>query len=136
VSDDDLGEFSLGAVLALHLGETEGPRAAVGWRGDRYRIWENATGRFAIAYRVILTDTQVATILADHLKASVERRHPELHGKASARPGGLVTWSDDGRAFAVERRGTSVLLLEEFPITALDRAREAVWRTRSAGATR
>lgn len=136
VSDDDLGEFSLGAVLALHLGESEGPRAAVGWRGDRYRIWESATGRFAIAYRVIVTDAQVATALADHLKASLERRHPELHGRASARPGGLVTWSDDGRAFAVERRGTSVVLLEEFPATALDRAREAVWRARSASATR
>jgi hypothetical protein len=42
VSDDDLGEFSLGAVLALHLGDIEGPRAALGWRGDRYRIWEDA----------------------------------------------------------------------------------------------
>jgi len=44
VSEDDLGEFSLGAVLALHLGDTEGLRAALGWRGDRYRIWEDAAG--------------------------------------------------------------------------------------------
>jgi hypothetical protein len=136
VSEDDLGEFSLGAVLALHLGDTEGPRAAVGWRGDRYRIWEDTTGRFTIAYRVIMTDAHVATALADHLKASVERRHPELVGKASARAGGLVTWSDDGRASAVERRGASVVLLEQFPAQALERAREAVWRTRPASATR
>jgi hypothetical protein len=136
VSEDDLGEFSLGAVLTLHLGDAEGPRAAVGWRGDRYRIWEDTTGRFTIAYRVIMTDAQVATTLADHLKASVERRHPALAGKASARTGGLVTWSDDGRAFAVERRGASVVLLEQFPVLALDRAREAVWRARPAGATR
>ena len=135
VSEDDLGEFSLGAVLAFHLGDTEGPRVAVGWRGDRYRIWEDTAGRFTIAYRVIMTNTQVATTLADHLKAAVERRHPELAGKAAVRAGGLVTWSEDGSGFAVERRGPSVVLLEQFPVHALDRAREAVWRARPAGAT-
>jgi len=136
VSEDDLGEFSLGAVLAFHLGDIEGPRAAAGWRGDRYRIWEDTTGRFTIAYRVIMTDAQVAATLADQLKASVEQRHPELAGKASVRAGGLVTWSEDGSGFVVERRGASVVLLEQFPVVALDRAREAVWRTRPAGATR
>lgn len=135
VSDDDLGEFSLGAVLALHLGDTEGPRAAVGWRGDRYRIWEDGDGRFTIAYRVIVADQQTAARLADQLKASVERRHPGLAGKGSTR-GGLVTWSEDGRAFAVEHKGTSVALLERFPPQALDRARDALWRVRPVAATR
>ena len=136
VSDDDLGEFSLGAVLALHLGDTEGPRAAAGWRGDRYRIWEDAAGRFIIAYRVIVASPQMAAALADQLRASVERRHPELAGKVSGRTGGLVTWAEAGRAFAVERRGASVVLLEQFPLQALDRARDAVWRARPAGAPR
>jgi hypothetical protein len=136
VSDDDLGEFSLGAVLALHLGDTEGPRAATGWRGDRYRIWEDAAGRFTIAYHVIVASPQMAAALADQLRASVERRHPELAGKASGRTGGLVTWAEGGRAFAVERRGASVVLLEQFPLQALDRARDAVWRARPAGAPR
>ena len=130
VSDDDLGEFSLGAVLALHLGDTEGPRAALGWRGDRYRIWEDAAGRFTIAYRVIVAEQQMAAALASQLRASVERRHPALTGRASVRAGGLVTWSEDGRSFAIERRGTSVVLLEQFPTQALDRARDAMWRAR------
>jgi hypothetical protein len=136
VSDDDLGEFSLGAVLALHLGDTDGPRAAAGWRGDRYRIWEDAAGRFIIAYRVVVASPQMAAALADQLRASVERRHPELAGKVSGRTGGLVTWAEGGRAFAVERRGASVVLLEQFPLQALDRARDAVWRARPAGAPR
>lgn len=136
VSEDDLGEFSLGAVLALHLGDTEGLRAAEGWRGDRYRIWEDAGGRFTIAYRVIVADASAASRLADQLKASVERRHPELVGKASVHPHGLVTWSEDGRGFVVERRGTSVVLLEQIPAASLERARDAVWRARPAGTTR
>jgi hypothetical protein len=135
VADDDLGEFGLGAVLALHLGDAEGRRAAAGWRGDRYRIWEDDGGRFVIAYRVVAADAPGALTLAGHLQASVETRHPQLAGKAAVR-GGLVAWADGGRVFAVERRGTSVVLLERFPAQALDRARDAVWRARPVGAPR
>ena len=123
-------------VQTCALPISEGARAAVGWRGDRYRIWEDAAGRFTIAYRVIVADQQMAAALADQLKASVERRHPELAGKASGRAGGLVTWSEGGRAFAVERRGTSIVLLEQLPAQALDRARDALWRARPTSATR
>jgi len=136
VSDDDLGEFALGAVLALHLGDADGLRAAVGWRGDRYRIWEDAAGRFVIAYRVLTADGQIAAALAADLQASVEKRHPALAGKAAGPPGGLVTWVDAGWVFAVERRGTSIVLLENLPAQALDRARDAIWRARPAGASR
>jgi hypothetical protein len=136
VAADDLGEFALGAVLSLHLGDAEGRRAAAGWCGDRYRIWEDEGGRFVIAYRVMVADAVVAQALAGHLQASVEKRHPDLAGKAAARGGGLVTWTDGGRGFAVERRGTSVVLLEQVPAQALDRARDTIWRARPVGASR
>lgn len=136
VSDDDLGEFALGAVLALHLGDAEGLRAAVGWRGDRYRVWEDEAGRFVIAYCVVTADGQVAAALAADLQASVEKRHPALAGKAALRPDGLVTWVAAGRVFAVERRAASIVLLENVPAQALDRARDAVWRARPAAASR
>ncbi len=136
VTDDDLGEFALGAVLALHLGDDEGRRAAAGWRGDRYRIWEDDGGRFVIVYRVVVADAQVAAALAGHLQDSMEKRHPELAGRAAARGAGLLTWIDGGRIFAVERRGTSVVLLEQVPAQALDRARDAVWRTRPVAPSR
>jgi len=85
---------------------------------------------------VTVADAAAGDRLADQLKASVERRHPGLAGKAAVRPHGLVVWSEDGRGFAVERRGTNIILLEQVPTTVLDRAREALWRARPAGATR
>jgi len=136
VSDDDLGEFALGAVLALHLGEVDGRRAAAGWRGDRYRIWEDDGGRFVIAYRVVTADPQTAAALATNLQASIATRHPELAGKAVARGGGLVTWVDGGRVFAVESYGTSIVLFEQVPAQVFDHARDTVWRARPVGASR
>lgn len=136
VSDDDLGEFALGAVLALHLGEADGRRAALGWRGDRYRIWEDQADQFVIAYRVVTVDAETAAALAANLRASVEWRHPELAGKAADRGRGLVTWAHGGRSYGVEARGSSVILLERLPAQAFDRARDAVWRAQPEGASR
>jgi len=89
-----------------------------------------------IAYRVVMADAQTAATLATNLQASIEKRHPELAGKAAVLGGGLVTWVDGGRIFAVEARGTSVVLLEQVPARAFDRARDTVWRARPVGASR
>src|SRR5262249_55903363 len=86
ISEDDLGEFSLGAVLALHLGDTEGPHAAQGWRGDRYRIWEDTAGRFTIAYRVVVADAAAAGRPARQPPAPGGRRHPPRPGEGPLPP--------------------------------------------------
>jgi len=45
-----------------------------------------------------------------------------------------VTWRDDGRAFAVDKRGAEVLVLERMPAGVADRVRETIWRSRSGAA--
>ena len=133
VADDELGEFGLGAVLGLHLGEEAGPRAAAGWRGDRYRIWEDDQGRFVMAYVVALETDRLANTLARHLTGVVENRHPSLARKGV--PGaGIVTWQEGGHAHVVEKRGAEVLLLERVPSPVADQLREAIWRSRLAPA--
>src|SRR2546428_600710 len=84
VSEDEVGEFGLGAVIALHLGEIEGRRAAVGWRGDRFQVWEDAAGHFLIACLVVMRDEQMAATLSGHLRDFVARRHPGLAAKMRA----------------------------------------------------
>jgi hypothetical protein len=125
VTDDDLGEFALGAVLALHLGDDEGRRAAAGWRGDRYRIWEDDGGRFVIVYRVVVADAQVAAALAGHLQDSMEKRHPG--GRQGRGPGaGLLA----GR----RRRPSRWVRDERRPseqVPAQPRPRGTPWRART-----
>jgi hypothetical protein len=83
-----------------------------------------------------MADGQVATALAARLQASVEKRRPALAGKAEVGPGGIVTWVDAERISAVERRGTSIVLLDNVPAQALGRARDAVWRARAVSPSR
>lgn len=136
VSDDEMGQFALGAVAGLHLGEVEGRRAAVGWRGDRYQVWEDRAGRFLIAYLAVMRDDQVAATLAGHLRHVVTSRHPGLAGKMRGGAGALTAWSDGAVASLVEQRGSQVLLLEQIPAGAMERVRETIWRSRVAGSRR
>jgi hypothetical protein len=133
VTEDEMGEFGLGAVLGLALGEAEGRRAALGWRGDRYRIWEDGQGRFTIVYILVLESERVAESVGRSIATVVERRHPSVAGRGVREPAGnIVIWQDGPRTFLVERRGPEVLLLEMVPAGTTDRLRDAVWRARGA----
>jgi hypothetical protein len=129
VTEDELGELALGAVLGLHLGAEAGRRAAVGWRGDRYRVWEPEPGRFALAYVLVVDGEERARAVAAALAGVVEKRHAATAGRART-AGGLVTWADGASAWAVEHRGAEVLLMDAVPAAALDRARDALWASR------
>ena len=130
VNEDELGEFALGAVVGTYLGEQAGPPGASGWRGDRYRIWEDADGRFVIAYLLAMDSERAANAFAATYGKVIEKRHPPLAGKEVVGPAALTTWKDGGRTFVVERRGTEVLIMEQMASGAADGVREAIWRSR------
>ena len=127
VIEDEMGEFGFGGFLGLHLGEAEGRRVAAAWRGDRYRLWEDDQGRFAVAAVFALDGEAAAEELARALPAIVERRHPAARRFSI---GAVAGWRDGGRALAVERRGSIVLLIEQVPEASADALREAIWRAR------
>jgi uncharacterized protein DUF955 len=136
VTEDELGEFALGAVLGLHLGEESGRAAAAGWRGDRYRVWEHSDGRLMIVYLLAMENERLANTFALTYAKVLEKRQLATTGKGlPAQTGTLVAWRDGDRAFAVESRGAEVLILEQVPAKIADGLREAIWRTRSGART-
>jgi hypothetical protein len=133
VAEDELGEFALGAVLGLAMGEQAGRAAARGWRGDHYRIWQDPDGRLVIAYLVAMESERAAGALGQAYARAIEKRHAALSGRGTPGPAtGLVTWREGDRAFAVDQRGAEVLIIEQMPSAAADGAREAIWRSRSS----
>jgi hypothetical protein len=136
VTEDELGEFALGAVLGLHLGEEAGRGAAAGWRGDRYRVWEDTDGRLMIVYLLAMENERLASAFALTYAKVLEKRHPAVTGKGLAgQTGALVSWRAGARAFAAESRGAEVLILEQVPAKNADGVREAIWRARSGART-
>lgn len=133
VAEDELGEFGLGSVVGQHLGEAAGRAAVAGWRGDHFSVWEDNAGRFIIVYLVAMESDRVANTFALTYTTVLEKRHPVLTRKGvPGKVGAIVTWRDGDRAFAVEKVGAEVLILERVPAATADRVRDAVWRARAA----
>jgi hypothetical protein len=131
VMTDELGEFGLGAMLGLQLGEPAGLAAAAGWRGDQYRVWEDASGRLSLIYLVAMESEARARSLAAAYTTALEKRRTELVGKrVSDATGPRSTWRDGERISLVEVRGPELLAIEQMPSARADAAREAIWRSR------
>ena len=117
-------------VLAGHLGEAVARRLATGWRGDRYQVWEAASG-LLLVYRVTWETEPIAEAFAQAYAGLLEKKYPALAGKAAKSPGPVWAWQDGPHRFLVERRGLDVIVLERAPATALERIRQALWPSRS-----
>ncbi len=127
VTEDELGEWSLGEVLGTFLDQTASRRLATGWRGDRYQIWADDRGRLALIYRVRWEAEEPAEALALAYAGLLEKKHPTFAAKGVKGPGSLRSWQDGPQAFLVERRGPEVLVLERVPAAAAAPIRQALW---------
>jgi hypothetical protein len=123
--EDEAGEFGLTGILAEFLGEDA---SAAGWRGDRYALWEDGRGTTVLAALSVWDAEPAAIAFADAYRRLLSRKHG-LAAAAVSTPA-LTTWQSEASAFAVERRGREVLLLERVPAPALDAVRQAVWQSR------
>ncbi len=122
VIEDELGEFGLGAALRRYQSEA----AATGWRGDRYALWDVAAGS-SVLMSVTAWDTpddagDFARTYAGIMSAK--------HGLPPAPSGPVSAWTAGTRAFLIEGRGRTVLVVEGAPSTSIDALRAAVWARR------
>ena len=123
--EDEMGEWTLGEVLAGHMGEAAARRLAEGWRGDRYQVWE-ASPALLLVYRVAWETEAIAEAFAQAYAGLLEKKYPALAGKPSRNAASVWAWRDGPQGFLVERRGVEVLVLERVPSTAVEPIRRAV----------
>jgi hypothetical protein len=119
VTEDELGQFGLGEVLARFGGDADLARA---WRGDRYAVWDTADGLVLLALTV-WTDEEAASAFA----RAYARALAGKHGLAPPTGRDPATWAAGTRGFAVDPRGRRVLLIEGAPAGRLDALRGAAW---------
>jgi hypothetical protein len=121
VLEDQLGEIGLGEVLRRFLGDSAD---AAGWRGDRYGLWDLATGPPLLLAVVVWDTEELATAFArDYARVLTKKRGA---APATAEPA-LQTWPGGSVTTALERRHRSVLLIEGAPTSLVDALRAAVW---------
>ncbi len=131
VLEDDAGELAVRGMLEGFLAEDVARRAAEGWGGDRYHVYERAEdGRRALVFLTAWDSEADAGEFATAYAELIPKKYPSA--RAGAGGEGLRQWARGGEALAVEQRESDVLVVEGVPRAVADRVRHWVWRLRAA----
>jgi len=125
-----VGEMQLGVMLRAHGGKT----AAAGWDGDRYAVFENADGRLGLVW---LSTWDSETDAREFQRGYVRFQTTKL-GKDAPTPdefSDVMRRSLKDAAFAVERRGSDVAVVEGFSADRTDTLLDAAFRARKSEMT-
>ena len=121
VGQNVVGEFQ----TAILLRKVDGRKAAAGWDGDRFAVFEGAEGELGLVW-VSTWDSEddaqeFAESYARFQTAKVGDDAPELGDEIPE----TLRRDRDGASFVVDRRGADVVIVEGFPAEATDRLLEA-----------
>lgn len=124
------GEFGYFLILSEFIAKPDARRAAAGWGGDQFALYEDASGQLLLAH---LSQWDTAADAAEFLRAYTART---LKRYSSAKP--LATKTEDERHFqtddgqvVIQLRDKAVLVIEGLPATSQVKAetlRLALWR--------
>jgi hypothetical protein len=109
------GEFGYQLILAEYISKPEARKAAAGWGGDQYALYERASdGRLMIAQRSDWDTPADATEFVQAYALRTRKRYPEAKLRAAMPEGQTALTTADGETF-IEQRGKSVLIIEALP---------------------
>jgi hypothetical protein len=110
-------------VLRALLGDGA---AAVGWRGDRYALWDVPVGSPVLLSLTAWDGVERASEFA----RAYARVLVAKHGLAPRADGPVLAWAAGTETSLIEGRGRLVLILEGAPDARVDAIRAAVWTNR------
>lgn len=124
------GEFGYFLILSEFIAKPDARRAAAGWGGDQFALYEERSGQLLLAHR---SQWDTVADAAEFLRAYTART---LKRYPSAKP--LATKTEDERHFqtadgqiVMQLRDQAVLVIEGLPATSQVKAetlRQALWR--------
>jgi hypothetical protein len=139
LATDTFGELRLRALLEEPVGRLRAARAARGWGGDRYEVFERA-GRVLLAWRLTFDTPEDAVELHSAWRAALHARYPgRLARRAGVlvpdgwtllrvEPGGEGVPTTEVEYIAMRRVGARVLILEGLDPRSWWADAEVVWR--------
>ena len=127
IDSDVNGEWSYYLILDLFLNSpAESKRAAAGWAGDRYEIYEDPRRGQVLLAHVSAWDTENdAREFFDAYVKRTAKRYPGatlLPGNQSPAPNTFLSWQTSAGKVVIELRGPRVLVIEGIPEGADEKA--------------
>lgn len=137
VGQNVVGEMQLSILLG---GKASGRKAAAGWDGDRFAVFERADGALGLVWRTTWdSENDAQEFATSYAKFQTSKLEPGAIEPEEVPE--VLTRERDGATYAIERRGSDVVVVEGFSkdvterLTASAFAAEAVERA-PVGASR
>lgn len=141
IDSDINGEWTYYLILDQFLtAPAESKRAAAGWGGDRYALYEGPKGQVFLAQLAVWdTETDAREFFDAYIKRT-ELRYPDAKrldpsdlklapGKTASESGKIYSWSTSEGSVVIELRGLRVMILEGVPEgVEVEALRELSWR--------
>jgi hypothetical protein len=109
---DTNGEFGYLIILAEYLDKETAKRAAEGWDGDQFALYENPkTGNLLLVHLSTWDTEQEAEEFAEAYRNRTERRYKEATPISNQKPGAQLWQTEEGLVY-LERHRADVLILE------------------------
>ncbi|HEY0005924.1 MAG TPA: hypothetical protein VGB17_14175 [Pyrinomonadaceae bacterium] len=112
------GEWSYYLILEEFLrSDAESSRAAAGWAGDRYAVYEGPHGSVFITQRTNWDTPKDAQEFLDAYAKRTTRRYTGATQTENSNEGQLarLSWTTNEGSVLIERRGTSIVIAEGVP---------------------
>jgi hypothetical protein len=126
------GEFGYFLILSEFIGKKEARKAADGWGGDQYALYENAGKRELMVAHLSVWDAakDAEEFFHAYAKRTV-KRYPQLKERKDGPENERDFQTPDGKTF-MKMRDRSVLVIEGLPVEAnakLNKLVDALWKT-------
>jgi hypothetical protein len=112
VLEETLGEFVVGLYLNDVLPEERSWRAAEGWDGDTFVVWERENGRRVLVWRTVWDSSADAVEFENSLGTLIAQRHFPVQPFSPPRGLNGRWWKTTAGTFHVCRTARYVLLLQ------------------------
>ncbi|GBC82538.1 hypothetical protein HRbin10_01665 [bacterium HR10] len=137
---DRNGEFGYLLILREYLDKSVAERAAQGWDGDQFALYEDArTGHLLLVHLSTWEDADEAREFAEAYARRIERRYKRARAIPYASEMPWRSWETEAGRVYLERRGRDVLIVEGMREEWADRwprLRHALWASRKSPAQR
>ncbi len=120
IASDVNGEFGYYLLLDQFLkSPTESHRAAAGWAGDRYVVYESSNGRISFISATAWDTTNDAREFYEAFAKRINLRYPGAQATHPVEPpdglAGFASWKTDEGAAALSWSGSRVFIIEGCP---------------------
>ena len=126
--EDTSGEFGITLLLGRFVGRNEAVRAAAGWGGDRFAFYVSDSESRCTYVQLSTWDSEEDAL---EMYDAYSRRVAARYGTSGVISDAITTWSTEAGLVHVERRGTSVLVVEGFHGASIDSVVSKAWKSAS-----